>query len=61
MILSMMNCKKIYEKWSSAEKSRKDELVRECYKWLEELVGKIRKPGDIELKNLGNKPYIKID
>lgn len=61
MILSMLNRKKIYEKWSSAEKSRKDELVKECYKWLEELAGEIREPKDIELKNLGEKPYIKID
>lgn len=61
MILSMMNRKKIYEKWSIAEKSRKDELVKECYRWLEELAGEIREPGDIELKNLGEKPYIKID
>ena len=61
MILSMMNRKKIYEKWSSAEKSRKDELVGECYRWLEELAAEIREPGDIELKNLGEKPYIKID
>ena len=61
MILSMMNRKKIYEKWSSAEKSRKDELVKECYKWLGELASEIREPKDIELKNLGDKPYIKID
>lgn len=61
MILSMMNRKKIYEKWSSAEKPRKDELVKECYRWLEELAGEIREPKDIELKNLGEKPYIKID
>lgn len=61
IILSMMNRKKIYEKWSSAEKSRKDELVKECYRWLEELASEIREPGDIELKTLGEKSYIKID
>lgn len=61
IILSMMNRKNIYEKWSSAEKPRKDELVKECYEWLGELTSEIREPKDIELKNLGDKPYIKID
>jgi hypothetical protein len=63
MILSMLNRKKIYEKWSKASKERKEELIKECYTWLETLASEVREPNEEELKLLSdsNKNIIKIE
>ena len=62
MILSMLNRKKIYEKWSEANKERKEELIKECYTWLENLASEVREPNEEELKLLidSGKNIIKI-
>ena len=62
MILSMLNRKKIYEKWSEASKERKEELIKECYTWLESLASEVREPNEEELKLLADsgKNIIKI-
>lgn len=62
MILSMLNRKKIYEKWSEANKERKEELIKECYTWLESLASEVREPNEEELKLLvdSGKNIIKI-
>lgn len=62
MILSMLNRKKIYEKWSEANKERKEELIKECYIWLESLASEVREPNEEELKLLvdSGKNIIKI-
>ena len=63
MILSMLNRKKIYEKWSEASKERREELIKECYTWLESLASEVREPNEEELKLLSdsNKNIIKIE
>ena len=63
MILSMLNRKKIYEKWSKASKERKEELIKECYTWLETLASEVREPNEEELKLLSDsgKNIIKIE
>ena len=62
MILSMLSRKKIYEKWSEASKERKEELIKECYAWLEILASDVREPNEEELKLLADsgKNIIKI-
>jgi len=62
MILSMLNRKKIYEKWSEASKERKEELIKECYTWLESLASEVHEPNEEELKLLADsgKNIIKI-
>jgi hypothetical protein len=63
IVLSMLNRRKTYEKWSKLNKTDKLKIVDECYSWLNSLVEEIREPNESELELLINskKTVIKID